>query len=192
MTTDKGRGSVKGLIFSGTREWIISQYGRTGLKDFLGELSPSEKELWSVGKMPQVAWYPAELYLHLYEVCNRLWGEGKEDAFIQGARFVAQKDFSTFMKLFLKIGSPAFVAGQLPSAWRHYFNAGLVNIIYKSATMLSLELVGADVYGRAGCLGTIGWTSAVLEFAGAQNLVWDHPKCVADGHASCVINYHWQ
>lgn len=192
MLKEKTKGSVKGLIFSGTREWILKQHGKRGLQDFLKELSPSERELWSSDKMPQVAWYPAELYLHLYEVCNRLWGEGRENTFIQGARYVAQKDFSSFIKLFLKIGSPSFVAGQLPSAWRHYFNTGLVNIIYKNANMLSFELVGAGVYGRAGCQGAIGWTTAVLEFAGAKNLIWDHPKCVDDGQPSCVINYHWQ
>jgi hypothetical protein len=184
-------GSVKGLVFKNFKTWLLDEFGQHGFRKFLSYLSPSERELWDCQKLSVVAWYPAEVYINLYNAIIALWGEKDSAVFRKGAAFVAYQDLSSIMKALMRLGTPSFVASRFPIAWRHYFSAGLVHITASDECSLTMEILDADVYGVAGCEGVIGWTSMALEYSGAKKLVVEHNHCRFKRKSSCIIQYQW-
>lgn len=189
---NKKSGSVKGLIFKNTKTWLLKEYGNKGLNDFVKSLPVEEQLFWIGPEISPVAWWPAQMFDHVYEIVNKLWGKKDPDVFKKGAAFVAFQDLSKIMKMFMKLGSPSTIAGRFPLVWRHYFDTGMVRIINKTTNSISIEIIGAAGYGLAGCTSAIGWTTMALEYSGAKNLKVEHPRCIFnDGHSTCLVQYAW-
>jgi len=101
-------------------------------------------------------------------------------------------DLGTVMKIFMKVGSPSFVASRFPSVWKNYFNQGGVRILKSIHHELEIVVEGAEAYRRAGCEGTLGWTAMALEYAGAKDLVAHHHECLFQGGGRCLFDYRWR
>jgi hypothetical protein len=88
----------------------------------------------------------------------------------QRARVVAQRDISGLYKLFFKAVSPSTAAERLQKAAVRYFDFGGVHILEKSPYRTLLEHKGLPRPLLPWYLPMIeGYTSVVLEMAGAKN-----------------------
>lgn len=184
--------AVKGLIFLGARRWMTRTYGEQGYLRFLETQPPEHRSYWTDSLILPVSWIPAALYVSLFEGEERLWGTGDGRLFQRAAAAVAFDDLSGVMKLFMKVGTPSFIASRFPAIWRRYFSAGELRVEESQPHRLEIELDGARPYGTAGCQGTLGWTRQALEYAGARDLRIDHPECLFAGSRHCIIRYAWR
>lgn len=183
---------VKGLIFLGARRWMTRRYGEAGFDAFLAALPESERELWTSGIILPMSWLPASAYVALYEAQESLWGTGDGRLFQEGAAAVAFDDLNSVMKLFMKLGSPAFVAKRFPTVWDRYFNGGALRLLAIEARAMDAVVENAEGYGKAGCHGTMGWTRQALTYSGAKNLRIEHTECVFEGGNRCLFRCVWQ
>lgn len=182
---------VKGLIFLGARRWMTATYGEDGFRSFLAKLSDEDRAPWTSGIILPVSWLPARAYVSMYEAQEALWGSGDGRHFQRAAAAVAFDDLSTVMKVFMKMGSPAFVAKRFPMAWDRYFDTGAFRLLEQGTNTLEASLEGARAYGEAGCAGTIGWSRQALEYAGAKGLHVEHPECAFAGGSRCLLRFSW-
>lgn len=183
---------VKGLIFQGARRWMMRRYGEAGLESFVARLPAPHRALWTSGIILPMSWLPASAYVSLYEAQESLWGTGDGRLFQEAAAAVAFDDLSSIMKLFMKLGSPSFVAKRFPTVWDRYFSGGRYRVITLESNEHVAEVEDARAYGEAGCHGTAGWTRQALTYSGAKALHVDHTECVFRGHARCLFRFSWQ
>lgn len=184
--------TVKGLIINGTIRFLKETYGEAGFQKFLDKTPEEDRKVWTEQQILAVSWVPAVIYKNAYETIESIWGNGDGKTFEKVAGIVAFYDLSTTMKFFMKIGSPGFVAQRFPSVWKKYFSAGVARILHITGNEMEIVLEGAEGYGLAGCAGTLGWTRAALEFAGAKNLKLTQKQCLRNGDSRCHYVYLWE
>lgn len=185
--------AVKGLIFRGARTWIIKTRGEAGFEEFLGALPEEDRALWTESIILPVSWMPARLYHSMYDAEEALWGTGDGRIFQAAAASVAFDDLSTVMKIMMKLGSPGMVAKRFPEVWNRYFDTGTFTNLSNERGKLEVSLDEAtQVYGKAGCQGTIGWMGEALRYAGASDLRVDHRECAFSGAPRCVFRCSWR
>ena len=183
---------VKGLIFQGARRWMLRRYGEAGLESFIAKLPEPDRALWTSDIILPMSWLPASAYTSMYEAQESLWGTGDGQLFQEAAAAVAFDDLSSVMKLFMKLGSPSFIAKRFPTVWDRYFSGGRYRVITLGSNELVAEVEDARAYGEAGCHGTMGWTRQALTYSGAKSLRIEHTECVFAGAARCVFRCAWQ
>ncbi len=184
--------TVKGLIINGVKDFMLEKYGEQGFKNFLKKTPQEDLPVWTEKRVIATSKIPASVYKNMFDSFECLWGSGDGKKFQAAAAYVAFQDLGSVMKFFMKVGSPSFVAQRFPSVWKQYFSAGEVKIIQLKTNFAEMLLEGASEYGRAGCLGTLGWTRAALEYAGAKNLHIDHSECLFQGRSACRFIFKWQ
>ena len=189
---DTPQATVKGLVVNGIIRFLQEKYGNDGVQKFLDKTPPEDRKVWTEQQILAISRVPAVIYKNAYATMEALWGTGDGKIFEEGAGVVAFYDLNTAMKIFMKIGSPAFVAQRFPSIWKQYFNVGTVRVILLETQKLEMVLEGAEEYGAAGCAGALGWTRAALEYAGAKNLRLTHKECTRQGGTRCHYVYAWE
>ncbi|MFA5260563.1 MAG: hypothetical protein WC450_04980 [Candidatus Omnitrophota bacterium] len=184
--------TVKGLIINGIIRFLKEKYGEAGVHKFLDKTPEEDRQGWTGQQILAVSWVPAVIYKNAYGTMESIWGNGDGKIFEECAGVVAFYDLNTTMKFFMKIGSPGFVAQRFPSVWKKYFSAGVAKILHITGHQMEIVLEGAEEYGAAGCAGTLGWTRAALEFAGAKNLKLIQKQCIRNGAPRCHYFYSWE
>ncbi len=181
--------TVKGLVFIGAKKWLHENKSAAEFEAFVKTFPESEKEYWLKEKLMPISKVPASAYVNTYKAICAQWDDA---TFQKVAATVAFNDLGTFMRIFIKLGTPAFTANSLPGAYKQYFSVGEFKVIQVSSHSAEFELSGAEAYGQAGCSGTLGWTRMALEYAGAKNLKADHSECKNQGKKKCVFKYTWE
>jgi len=179
--------TVKGPIFIGARKWILENM-KSGWDNILAAMPEADQPFWKTFNILPISQVPAVHYSNMYNAFLKLWDE---ETFQTCAGAVALDDLGTFMRFFMRIGSPGMTFSHFPKAYRQYFNIGEFKILSQDAEAGEAELAGADVYGQGGCSGTLGWTRRALEYSGAKQLkVW-HPECRFKGQNRCLLKFTW-
>jgi len=181
--------TVKGLIFIGVKKWFAENKPTEDFERFIKTFPENERDFWTKSTVMPISKVPASLYINTYKAFCTLWSEA---LFQTVAATVAFNDLGTFMRIFIKLGTPAFTANSLSGAFKQYFNVGEFKIVSVTSHAAEFELIGAEAYGEAGCSGTLGWTRMALEYAGAKHLVADHSDCRYHGRGRCVFRYKWE
>ena len=181
--------TVSGTIFLHAKEWDLTKFGsEEKLNEALKSAPEILRQMHQHATVYPISRYPAAVYAAQYEFVIKQWGP---EAFREAAAFCAQRDLSTIMKLFMRIGSPYYIAKRFPHSWSHYFNRGKFTILELTPKSLQGALEGTEVYGPGSCEGTYGWSRMALEYSGAKNLKIEHPECLFKGQPRCLFNYQW-
>jgi hypothetical protein len=181
--------TVKGLIFIGAKKWFAENKSPAEFEKFVQAFPENERDFWTKSTLMPITKVPASIYCNMYKIISAQLGEL---VFRTIAATVAFNDLGTFMRIFIKLGTPAFTANSFPGAFKQYFSAGEFKAVNVASHAAEFELLGAEPYGEAGCSGTLGWTRMALEYAGAKNLIADHAECRFHGRTRCVFRYRWE
>ncbi len=183
---------VKGTIIKGAKDIILDKFGEKGYKDFLEKTPPEDLPTWEAKQIIAVSLIPAAVYRNMSTTFESVWGDREGKLFQEIAGKVAIRDLGSFMKFFMKVGTPSFVAQRFPTIWKQYFTAGEYKIIHSTPNSLEAVLEGTKEYGIGGCYGTLGWTRAALEYAGAKSCHIDHSECLFENQSACRFIYEWK
>ena len=185
--------TVKGLIFRGAQRWLKENFPEDVYRRFLAALPSEDREVWTERPFLATSQLPASLYVNMYQAFLDVWGVEGDTKFREAAGAVAFYDLSSVMKIFMRLGTPSLVASRFPVIYNRYFNIGeFVYVSSPPGVTLTAELRGAEVYGRAGCEGTHGWTHKALTFSGARELRINQVECVFNGAGVCRYEFRWK
>ena len=185
--------TVKGLIFLGGLDYLLKTYGEEKYQQYVSYMPEEAQQKIKSKQILPISQLPASWYIGLMDAYIKIWGEKEGiDAFQKGAAAVAFKDLGTVMKFFMKIGSPSITGSKFPTSYSRYFSHGKITITAHSSTSLNLRLEDAKDYGRAGCLGSLGWMKEALSYSGARDLIARHDECVFAGKPACTFSFKWK
>lgn len=183
--------TMKGQIIIQLKEYIRDRYGESEMQKWLGELSPADYTLITAKLMP-ITRIPAPLYNQLYQNGKKLFGGGKGDYFIQAFEYVGDKCLNSFMKFFVRLGTPAFVAHNAPLIWSHFFDTGRMVKIAGTSNSVELLSEGGEAYGEGLCYGIIGFGRMAITLSGGKNIRADHEECIYKGKSRCCFRVQWE
>jgi hypothetical protein len=113
------------------------------------------------------AWYPVE---SMAEICRGVaaLGDGDEAKaqaqLVKCGRFIANEATNTFLRLLMKMLTPAMFAAKLPDFWKRDCTGGKL-IVDVTDQKLSVRLHGIEVWDHV-CVTTIGYVGFALEAMG--------------------------
>jgi hypothetical protein len=110
------------------------------------------------GSMKPAAWYPISIMNELNRGIAATIGRGDDetarDAFFRCGKFSAREATNSFLKMFLKILTPALFAKKLPDVFKRDFTSGRLEVEVKDHTLTCrmYEMPGFE-HGGALCPG---------------------------------------
>lgn len=182
--------AVKGLVIIGIKDFIREHHSPDGLQQLLSRLTPDEQQVIGPSLMT-LTMVPATILCRLFNGIRELFGHGSGDYFGRILAFVAEQNLNTFMRLFIKIGTPAFVANGAPMVWKHYFNVGRLIKTTAGDQFVEYLAEGGEAYGEALCVGILGWGRRAIEMSGGRKVVARHDECIYRNQPRCVYRFEW-
>jgi hypothetical protein len=182
--------TVKGQALIKLFDFIREKHGAAGLQLLLSKLSPQDYALCTQG-LTALTKVPAPLFPTLHHLIRDLFGNGDSDYYAVAFEYVGEKSLNSFMKLFLKLGTPAFVAHNAPLIWRHFFDTGRLVKIAGTAHSVELLAVGHEDYGDSLCWAIIGFGRMAIRMSGGKNLRVNHDECLFKGKTRCYFKVEW-
>jgi uncharacterized protein (TIGR02265 family) len=164
--------TVRGVVLLGLLDWVRSEHGEPGLARVLAQLSEAAQARFGGPRPKLVATTPIPA-AELAELAAAIIKNWDVPAYHAAAAHVAMSDLNSYMKLFLKVGTPSFVLRRLPRVLSHYCSVGELSIVEASTGGASLRIASVQAYGRAITEGAVGWIRAALELSGAKDLTID-------------------
>ncbi|NTV51584.1 MAG: hypothetical protein HGA76_01020 [Candidatus Firestonebacteria bacterium] len=191
MPVDKTQASIRAVAFLGAKKWIMTKYGEKIYKEFLSKYPDLAVVIERKGLLP-VSWLPMKDFNVLANAIIEFFGQGGTANFQEMCKWVAGDALSTTLKVFMKLGTPSFIATAFPGTFAHYFTIGKwTNLLIQSKRVEGELREDSKDNGPARCMATMAWARGALEYSGAKNLIQLHPECIFKGGSRCYFVYTW-
>ena len=94
----------------------------------LSRLPEKYKEYLSEGHVYTTRWYPFELYIHILNLAEEMFGTGDKSVIFENARAGAISNMNTIFKLFIKTLTPEALTSKIPLFFSHFFDFGVMMV----------------------------------------------------------------
>lgn len=184
LATVKGQGLILLL------EFVRLKHGEQGLQQLLSKLSPEDYTL-ATGTCTPLTRVPAPIFPTLHHLIRDLFGNGDSDYYAVAFEWVGEQSLNTFMKMFLKLGTPSFVANNAPCVYKHFFDIG--RLVRIGGTPHSVDMLAADhePYGDSLCWSMIGFGRMAIRMSGGKNVRVNHDECIYRRKSRCLFKVEW-
>ncbi|MEW6515388.1 MAG: hypothetical protein AB1439_00600 [candidate division FCPU426 bacterium] len=180
----------RATLLLGGRHWFQESLGQEAYKRFLAQLPPQDAEYWSSDKVLSVSRLPGRLFLQTYDYLASL-NDGDPRLFRELAAFSAFHDLSTVLTIFLKIGTPLFIAKRVPAIFKRYFTPGSMSVAEVADKRVVYHMHDTQVWKQSVCVGCEGWVSTALQYSGAESVRARQLQCIRQGKSHCVLEFTW-
>src|SRR5262249_23502356 len=139
----------RGYLLTTTAGFLRSKVGESDYKNILAKLSPELQQLLGGAVKPAV-WYPIallnELNRSIAATLRRRNDDLARDAFYNAGKLAAREATNSFLRMFLRILTPALFAKKLPEVFRRDFSGGklVVEVEDRSLVCEMSELPGFE------------------------------------------------
>jgi len=182
--------TIKGQVLIQLKAHLQERFGEKLFKKWLSILTPEEYVLVTAKLMP-VSRIEAPLYDKLYRHGKMLFGGGTGEYYIPAFEYVGDKCLNSFMKFFIRMGTPAFVAHNAPLVWSHFFDTGRMLKVGGTSNSVELLSEGGEAYGEGLCFGIMGFGRMAILMSGGNNPRISHSECIYKNQSRCFFRFEW-
>lgn len=160
--------NARGYLFPTTVAYLKKALGEEATNQALATASPELQKVLQTAK--EVAWYPISLNAELNRIVANAIGRGDEDLTREGmiglGKFMAHEATNTFLRLFIRVLTPALFAKKLPDLFRRDFESGHleVDVTDRVLTLKFSKMEGMD---HVICTA-VGFVTFAVETMGKQ------------------------
>lgn len=183
--------NIKAHLFMEVIQYIKDNYGEEGFKKVFDRLNFEDRTILSKKIIP-LSWLPTSTFNNLLETADLVLGKGDRYLCYELGRYEAEKGIKRFYKLFIKMGSPAFVIKRAPQLWKSLHDEGELKVELTSEKSGRLRLLNYKDTNKAQCRSFVGYCEKVLEMSGAKNVEMFEAKCVSKGNEYCEFIGNWE
>ena len=180
------RATIRGVVVLGVIEWGVSSYGEAEWQRFVDGLPPPSQPTWQGESVLPTSRVPAVLFAEGAAGYIDRWGKA---AYHDATASLATSDLSGYMKFFLRVGTPTFVAKRFPNVVRHYLNVGR-GTVETGPGRAHLQMFDTGAYREGTSEGTVGWCRGALQLSGAKGIEVEYEVAPDFNHAS--YEFRWQ
>lgn len=185
---------VRGSVIAARLKWVRDRFGEPGVRHLKSALSPESRARIEARVQPH-DWVPFPLYLEVTTEIDRLWGRGDLGLAHELGRGTADFALPTFLKMFLRFGSPAFTVSKGAKLWSQHYDSGALEVAEvrdEEGDGCELVLRDFETPHRAHCLTILGWVERSIELAGVEVLWARERSCRLEGAPDCRFAARWQ
>lgn len=188
-----GVAQVRGSVITARLKWVRDRFGEPGVRHLKSSLGADSRARLEARVQP-LDWVPFTFYLEVTTEIDRLWGKGDLGLARELGRASADLSLPTMLKMFLRLGSPAFTVSNGAKLWRHHYDSGVLTVRQlrdAEGDGCELTLRDFDTPHRAHCLTVLGWAERSVELSGAT-VVWARElACRTHGDPACQFAARW-
>lgn len=181
---------VKGAVIISIRNFIKTQFPDK-YDDFIEALPEETKVIMKASKI--LDWYDIDIALKIPTkvICDMFYAGSVKGAWEMG-RQSAKFTLTGIYKIFVKVGSPAFVLGRAGHIFSTYYNPSRIELVKSdknSAVLVINEFENIDKYieNRIG-----GWIECALEINGLKNPEVKITSSLAQGAEQTTYQLNWE
>jgi hypothetical protein len=182
---------VKGTAVETTMLFVRERYGEEGYQRWLAALSPESREIVTSKILPS-AWYPLEqaYVAPTRVVCEQYFGGAKRGAFEVG-RYSALRALTGIYKMFVKIGSPAWLMERGSKVFETYYRPSHLEVVDRKdggcrMLITDIEDVSGYVENRIA-----GWADAAIEIHGYKTRKVIVTRSISTGDPRTELELTW-
>ena len=182
---------VKGSAVATLPVFVKEKFGEAGFKKWLDSLSPEAQGVFEKNVIP-VGWFPLEQTLSepTKKICDLFYSGNVKGAWDSG-RFSAEQGLKGVYKVFIKLGSVAFITKKASTILPTYYEPSEMKVIDlqdKNAIVHITRFDDADetIDHRIG-----GWMEKALELSGCKMVKVSITKSLAKGDPFTEFQISW-
>jgi hypothetical protein len=181
---------TKGLVITGIESFVRDTFGDDGHQRWLAALSAETREVFARPVMAS-SWYPGERAAEMRQAICQLFFGGDAERMRELGRYQAERILRGVYKIFIKIGSPEWVAARCSKIFALHFKPGRLEIVDLVKGRLHLRL--HDFPDRSGIMENIffGFFEHAVKVSGAKEVKVTTGASMAKGDAHSEFEIRW-
>lgn len=181
---------IKGTALIDTIKAIKARSGAEGFEKILNKLNGEARSIFE-GRVSPSSWYPLDAFVDFLETDVRETANGDREVLIARSEKVIETHLRGIYKVFVQLGSPAFVVKRISAIHATYFKG--VNIIPELSDANEAVIKYAGFQPRHEIMGYVilGFFRKALEISGAKQVTvkWSIPISVKGDYAEVKITW---
>lgn len=159
---------VKGTAVQTIPIFIKAKFGEQSFQKWLSSLSPDAQQVYSKDVLT-ASWYPVEEILiePTKKLCDMFYF-GKLDGAVDQGRYSAEHALKGIYKLFVKLGSPDFIAGKASTIFPTYYQPSAMETVEKGTKTITIRITKFEHPHTIIEHRIKGWIERALEISGAK------------------------
>lgn len=166
---------------------------RSGEEKFAGivRLLNGEARSMLEGRISPSSWYSLDAFADFLEVVVRETSGGKREALIGNSEKVIEAQLKGIYKVFIRLGSPAFIIKRIAAVHATYFNGIEIVPQLKDSNEAVIKYVGFQSRHEIMGYTIIGFFRKALQMSGAKEVAvnFSVPISAGRGHAELAISW---
>lgn len=181
---------IKGTVVLDTMEAIKGRAGQGELEKILSRLDEEEREVFRSAISPS-SWYSCDAFARFLEVDIRETAGGNEEELIKRSEAVIERQLRGVYKMFVKLGSPAFVIRRIAAVHSTYFDGVQIIPEIKGPNSATIQYIGFSRNHRIMGFAIIGFYKKALEISGAKKVDVHFTVPIEAGEKFCELALAW-
>lgn len=183
---------VKGSAVATLPVFVKEKFGEDGFQKWLDSLSPEAQGVFAKNVIP-VGWFPLEQILSkpTKKICD-LFYNGKLKGAWDSGRFSAEQGLKGVYKVFIKLGSAAFITKKASSILPTYYEPSEMKVADLQSNNAIIHITKFEdaseiIDNRIG-----GWMEKALELSGYKTVNISITKSLARGASFSEFQVSWK
>jgi hypothetical protein len=181
--------NTKGINFVNVKAFCDERFGHGAWARVLHAMCADDRA--ALALVAPEGWHDLALYARLIRTLDATLGRGDLGLIQPLGRYQADRDLSGVFRLVFRFASPIRAVEEASRYWDAMHDSGVWHLRRESDSVVSGVLEGWGVVDRALCLELGGYMPRVIELSGGNDARMIHPKCRANGEASCYFEMSW-
>jgi predicted hydrocarbon binding protein len=172
------------------KKYIEQYLGQDAWDKFLEALSDDDQILMQTAV--SIGWVDMDARLRIVRTFENVLGTGNGDLVKNFARFEAEKDLNTVLRIFLRMANPGMVLKKASGFWHRFYDWGelVVEQIDKNSAIAMIK--DAPFVDPLFCMQIESYFKRFFELVGAKDMEVVHRICKAKGAEHCIFEGKWK
>ena len=182
---------VKGSAVATLPVFVKEKSGEEGFQKWLAALSPEAQEIYK-NNILTTGWFPLKQALSepTKKICDLFYNGNMKGAWESG-RFSAEQGLKGVYKVFIKLGSVAFITKKASSILPTYYNPSEMKVVDLQSNSAVVHITKFEepnevIDNRIG-----GWMEKALELSGCKTIKISITKSLAKGAPHTEFQLKW-
>jgi hypothetical protein len=182
---------IKGTGWQSVKKYVKESYSAAEIERLRAALDDDLREFFDSKTILAISWVDYSLYMRFLIKADRVLGKGDFEFIRQANYYSARHDINGVYKIVISLMSPKTAIGAFGKLMMSYYDRGKLTIERLESNRATIVLEDVPDIPRHHDVDQGAFIEEVLRMAGASNISWSHPKCMARGDDCCLGEISW-
>ena len=182
---------IKGTGWHSVKKFIKESYSTAEVETLRSALDEDLRGFFDSKTILAISWVEYTMYMRFLLKADKVLGNGDFEVIKQANYYAARHDINGVYKIVVSLLSPKTAISAFSRLMIRYHDRGKLTIKNLESDRATIVLEDASDIPRHHDIDQGAYIEEVLRMAGASNIRWSHPKCMAKGDDCCLGEISW-